>query len=61
MYPQYTTFNIQKKISLYYSQSAAIRIFSKGLKNEFETVVVNESSVFEQLKFKCIELLSKSN
>ena len=27
---------------------------SKGLKNEFETTVVNEPSVFEPLKFYCI-------
>ena len=31
-------------------------IFSKGLKNEFETVVVNEPSVFEPLKFYCISM-----
>ena len=30
------------------------RDFSYGLKNEFETVVVNEPSVFEPLKFYCI-------
>ena len=29
-------------------------IFSKGLRNEFETAVVNEPSVFEPLKFYCI-------
>ena len=28
--------------------------FSQGLKNEFETAVVNEPSVFEPLKFYCI-------
>ena len=28
-------------------------IFSKGLKNEFKTAVVNEPSVFEPLKFYC--------
>ena len=27
--------------------------FSHGLKNEFETAVVNEPSVFEPLKFYC--------
>ena len=27
--------------------------FSKGFKNEFETAVVNEPSVFEPLKFYC--------
>ena len=30
--------------------------FSKGLKNEFETAVVNEPSVFEPLKFYCTYL-----
>ena len=29
-------------------------MFSKGLKNEFETAMVNESPVFEPLKFYCI-------
>ena len=28
--------------------------FFKGLKNKFETAVVNEPSVFEPLKFYCI-------
>ena len=28
--------------------------FSKGLKNEFETAVVNESSVFEPLEVYCM-------
>ena len=27
--------------------------FSQGLKNEFETAVVNEPSVFVPLKFNC--------
>ena len=30
--------------------------FSKGLKNEFETAMVNKPLVFEPLKFYCIEL-----
>ena len=30
-------------------------ICSKGLKNEFETAVVNEPSVFQPLKFCCIQ------
>ena len=34
--------------------SAAMGFFSKGLKSEFETAVVNEPSVFEPLKFYCI-------
>ena len=33
--------------------SAAVGFFSKGLKNEFETAVVNEPSMFEPLKFYC--------
>ena len=31
-----------------------MEFFSDGLKKEFETVVVNEPSVFEPLKFYCI-------
>ena len=31
-----------------------------GLKNEFETAMVNEPSVFEQLKFDCNLILSGS-
>ena len=44
---------MKKKNSFNYPKSAAIGIFSKGLKNEFETAVVNELSVFEPLKFSC--------
>ena len=44
----------KKKISPYYPKSAAMGFFSKGLKNEFETAVVNEPSVFVSLKFYCI-------
>ena len=35
------------------SQICSYGIFSKGLKNEFETAVVKEPSVFEPLKFYC--------
>ena len=35
------------------SQVCSYGIFSKGLKIEFETAVVNEPSVFEPLKFYC--------
>ena len=52
-YTQYTFFNIKKKITLKFSQSAAMGFFSKGLKNEFETAVVNEPSVFEPLTYYC--------
>ena len=52
-YKQHTIFNIKKKITLNYPKSAPMGFFSKGLKNEFETAVVNEPSVFESLKFYC--------
>ena len=45
---------MKKKNTSNYPKSAAMGIFSKGLKNEFETAVVNEPSVFEPLKFFCI-------
>ena len=46
-------------------QICSYEIFSWGLKNEFETAVVNEPSVFEPLKFYCIQqkikMLNKDN
>ena len=54
--------NIQNTISQYeknhpiLSQICNCGICSKGLKNEFETAVVNEPSVFEPLKFYCMFL-----
>ena len=51
-YTQYTIFNMKKKITLNYPK-LQLWDFSKGLKNEFETAVVNEPSVFEPLKFYC--------
>ena len=51
---QYTVYNINTKNHSKLSQVCSYEIFSKGLKNEFETAVVNESSVFEPLKFYCI-------
>ena len=51
---QYTIFNTKKKITLNYPKSAAMGFCAKGLKNEFETAVVHEPSVFEPLKFYCI-------
>ena len=44
-------FSIQKKNHTELSRICSYRIFSNGLKNEFETAVVNEPSVFEPLKF----------
>ena len=43
-YTKYTIFNIKKKITLNYTKSVALGF--KGLKNKFETAVVNEPSVF---------------
>ena len=51
---QYTIFNIKKKITLNYPKSAALGVFAKKLKDEFETAMVNEPSVFEPLMFYCI-------
>ena len=50
---------LKKKIKLNYPKSAAMGLFSYGLKNVFETAVVNETSVFEPLKFYCIPLFEK--
>ena len=50
-YTQYTIFNMNKKNTLNYLKSAAMGFFSNGLKNEFETAVVNEPSVFDLLNF----------
>ena len=59
-YTKYTILNIKKKITLNYPKSAAMRIFSKGLKNKFETAMVNEPSVFEPLKLYCIKTLLRN-
>ena len=53
-YTQYIIFKIKEKITLNYPKSVAMSFCFKGLKNEFETAVVNESSVVEPLKFYCI-------
>ena len=52
-YTHYTILKIKKEITVIYPRSAAMG-FSKGLKNEFETAVVNEPPVFEPLKAYCI-------
>ena len=46
---QYTIFIKKKKITLHSPKS----VFPSGLKNEVETAVVNEPSVFEPLEFYC--------
>ena len=53
-YTQYTIFNTNKKNTLNYPKSAAMGFFPKGLKNELETTVVKEPTVFEPLKFYSI-------
>ena len=50
-YTKHTIFNTKKKTILNYSKSAAMVFVFKRLKNEFETAVENEISVFEPLKF----------
>ena len=52
-YTLYTIFNINTKNYPKLFQICSYRIFFKVLRNEFETAVVNESSVFEPLKFCC--------
>ena len=53
-YTQYTIFNIKEKLTLNYPTFAVMGFFSKGLKNGFETAMVNEPSVFDPSKFYCI-------
>ena len=47
----YTIFNMKKRKLPFIITNLQLRDFSKGLENKFETVVVNESSVFEPLMF----------
>ena len=49
-YTQHTIFNIIKEKSLLIILSLPLWDISKRLKNEFETAVVDEPSVFEPLK-----------
>ena len=53
VYTQYTIFNVNKKKHPELAEICSYMNFRKGLKNEFETAVVNEPSVFEPLKFYC--------
>ena len=51
-------FNVKQSITLNYPQHFNIcnyGIFSQGLKDELKTAVVNEPSVFEPVKFNCIQ------
>ena len=51
---QYTIFNIKENHPKL-CQICNYGIFSKGLKNEFETAMVIEPSAFEPLKVRCIK------
>ena len=53
-FTQYTIFQYKNENHHKLCQICNYGIFSKGLKNEFETAVVNEPSVFEPLKFYCV-------
>ena len=50
-YTEYTISQYKKENHPKLSQICIYEICSKGPKNEFETAVVNEPSVFEPLKF----------
>ena len=52
-YTQHTICQYKKENYPNLSQICNYGICSKGLKNEFETAVVNEPSVFEPSKFYC--------
>ena len=52
-YTLYTIFNIKKKSPLFIP-NLQLWDFSEGPNNEYETALVQESSVFEPLKFYCI-------
>ena len=53
-YTQNTISQYKKENHPKLSQICNYWICPKGLKNELETTVVNETSVFEPLKFYCI-------
>ena len=55
-----THFQYKDKNHPILSQICSYEIFSKRLKNEFVTAMVNESSVFKPLKFYCIFCLKTS-
>ena len=49
-------FDVKKKIIQNYHKSAAVGVCAKELKNEFDTAVVNEPSVFEALEIPTVLL-----
>ena len=57
-YTQYSISEYERENQPKLSQICSNGICSKGPKNEFETAVINESSVFEPPKFYCILILT---
>ena len=53
-YTQYAIFKLTKKITPSYPKFVDVGYFPRDSKNEFETAVVNDPSVFEPLKVYCI-------
>ena len=60
-YTLYTISQYEKENHPKLSQIYNYWICSKGLKNEFETAVVNEPSLFEPLTFYCIKYRPKGS
>ena len=52
-YSQYTIFNVNEEIHSKLSLICSYENFFRGLKNKFETAVVNEPPGFEPFKFYC--------
>ena len=57
---EYTQFQYKSETHSKLSHICSYGIFSKGLKNGFETAMVNEASVFEPSKFYCITYSAQS-
>ena len=58
-YTKHAIINIKRKFTLKYpkyNDVCSYGIFPYGLKDEFETAVVNETSMFDPLKIYCISL-----
>ena len=58
VYTQYTIFNKKKRKSPQIILNLQLWNFYLGLKNEFETAVISEPTVFEPLKYYCISFSS---
>ena len=60
-YTPHIIFNKKKKKSALIILNLPLLDFSKGLKNEFETAVVDKPSVLEPLKFFCNSYIYQAN